>query len=105
MTTIDHRIRLRPCVAPVEFERWVREHDYASCPRLPSLAAFAVHRASADPAAPFHYFEVITVDSVAAFERDMQTDTFRALVRGFEQLAEVVDELAGDVLAPGYRRA
>ena len=105
MTTIIHRIRLRPGTAPETFERWVREQDYAACPRLPSLAAFAVHRVSTEPSAPFHYVEVITVDSAAAFERDMATDVFGELVRGFSRLAEVVDEVAGDVIAPGYRRA
>lgn len=104
MTTIIHTIRLKPGVAHERFEQWVRETDYQSCPRLPSVAQFSVHCVSTDPEAPFHYFEVIHVDNLDAFEQDMRTDTFRALVDGFSQMADVVTEITGRDIPPGWRR-
>ncbi|MFF7728704.1 RedY protein [Streptomyces sp. NPDC008001] len=102
---IVHRIRLRPGVTPDRFETWVRETDYATCPELPSVLSFSVQRVSADPAAPVHFFEVIGVRSLAEFEKDAAGPAFARLVTDFEGMAEVLDELAGVRVEPGYRAA
>lgn len=104
MKVIVHRIRLKPGVSPETFERWVKERDYATCPDLPSLSQFAVHRVSTAPSAAFHYFEVICVASMEALERDMATPHFHALVEAFEKMASVVDEISGDRIEPGFLR-
>ena len=104
MITIVHKIRLKPGIDHERFERWVREVDYATCPDLPSAYAFAVHRASTEPRAPFHYFEVIRIANHEAFERDMATPLFQSLVAAFDQMAEVVEEIAGSKIEPGYTR-
>ncbi|MET9416212.1 RedY protein [Streptomyces klenkii] len=105
MDLIVHRIRLRPGVTPGRFETWVRETDYATCPELPSVLSFSVQRVSGDPSAPVHFFEVIGVRSRAEFERDTTGGAFARLVADFEKMAEVVDELAGVRVEPGYRAA
>ena len=104
MITIVHKIRLKPGIDSERFERWVREVDYAACPDIPSALGFAVHRASTAPGAPFHYFEVIRIADAAAFDRDMATPMFQRLVADFDQMAEVVEEITGDKLEPGYER-
>ncbi|WP_449475841.1 RedY protein [Streptomyces abikoensis] len=103
MDLIVHRIRLRPGITPVRFETWVRETDYATCPELPSVLSFSVQRVSGDPAAPVHFFEVIGVRSRAEFARDTTGPAFARLVAEFEEMAEVVDEVAGTRVEPGYR--
>ncbi|MGH2898523.1 MAG: RedY protein [bacterium] len=105
MVTIVDKIRLKPGVDPERFERWVRDSDYASCPALPSLVSFAVARATVDSGAPFHYFEIIQVTSAEAFEADMASDTFRALVAAFADMADVVETFRGRRLEPGYTGA
>jgi hypothetical protein len=104
MITIVHKIRLKPGIDHERFERWVREVDYAACPEIPSAYGFAVHRAATDPRAAYHYFEVIRIADAAAFERDMATPHFQRLVADFDQMAEVVEEISGDKLEPGYTR-
>lgn len=104
MITIIHKIRLKPGLDHEQFERWVREVDYAACPDLPSAYGFAVHRASTEPRAAFHYFEVIRIADLDAFERDMATPLFQRLVAEFGQMAEVVEEITGNKLEPGYTR-
>lgn len=103
METIVHKIRLRDVSMAPDFESWVQNTDYATCPQLPSVVAFAVHRVSTDPRAPFHYFEVIQVSSRDAFEKDMATSAFAGLVQAFTGMAEVVEEVAGTRLGAGYR--
>lgn len=104
MITVVHRIRLKAGVSPERFETWVREKDYAAAPRMDSLRSFSVHRVSSDPLAPFHYFELIAINRVEAFERDMKTPLFDSLVAAFSEMAEVVDEVQGELIEPGWRR-
>jgi hypothetical protein len=111
MAIIAHRIRLHDGVEPARFEAWVRDVDYATCPELPSVVAFSVHRVleGADAengvaaGGPIHFFEIIEVSSREAFERDMQTEPFHRLVTDFDEMASVVDEVAGERVEPGYR--
>ncbi|BDD75358.1 RedY protein [Streptomyces violaceoruber] len=103
MDVIIHRIRLHDGVDPARFEAWVRDVDYATCPRLPSVRAFAVHRVSTEQDAPFHYFESISVTGPDEFSRDMKTEAFRDLVTVFDTMATVVEEMSGELLEPGYQ--
>lgn len=105
MDVIVHRIRLHEGVDLAAFERWVRETDYATCPLLPSVLSFEVQRASREPDADCHYFEVIGVRSREEFGRDVESAAFRSLVADFEKMATVLDELVGERLEPGYLAA
>ncbi|RKS79665.1 REDY-like protein HapK [Actinomadura pelletieri DSM 43383] len=102
MEIIVHAIRLHPGTDPAEFEAWVRNVDYATCPELPSVLAFDVLRVSGEDAG--RYAEVIRVSSVPEFERDMRTEAFQRLVADFSKMAAVIDETAGERLEPGYAR-
>ncbi|WP_194813450.1 RedY protein [Nocardia sp. XZ_19_385] len=99
MDLIVHLIRLHPDTDPAEFEAWVRETDYHTCPRLPSVRAFSVQRT----ATPGHYFEVIQVSSRADFEQDMHTPDFKGLVTAFDTMATVTAEYEGTRIDPGYQ--
>lgn len=109
MTTIVHRIQLLDGVDPERFERWVRDVDYAACPELPSVLAFAVQRVVGRPVEPSAggkgtaYFEIIEVTSREEFERDMESACFQRLVAAFDQMAKVVDEAIGERVGAGYR--
>lgn len=102
MHVIVHRIRLHEGVEPSRFEQWVRDTDYAAAPELPSVRSFAVHRVTSDPTAPFQFFEIITVNSIEGFERDVQSKRFRLLEEDFGRMASVVDEISGGLIEPGY---
>lgn len=104
MNVIVHKIRLKPGVDPEHFEQWVTSTDYRACPDLPSVLRFGVHRVSADPAAPFHFFEIIHITSHEAFEADMKTPVFAGLVEGFSKMADVVEEISGGLIEPGFLR-
>lgn len=102
MKVVIHRIRLHADTDPARFEKWVREVDYATCPELPSVVAFSVHRVSAEPDAEFHYTEIISVTGTEEFERDMQTAAFHGLEAEFDTMATVVDEISGTRIGSGY---
>lgn len=102
MDIIAHHIRLHEGTAAARFESWVREVDYAACRQLPSVLAFSVQRVAAEPEAPCHYFEVISVTSGEDFRRDMRTTAFQDLVSAFDTMASVVGEVSGTRIEPGY---
>lgn len=102
MVVIIDKIRLHDAQREDEFVRWVRDTDYATCPDLPSVQRFEVVRAAAG--ADCDFFEIIHVESQAAFERDMQSAAFAALVARFSELASVVETVSGDGVPPGYAR-
>ncbi|MEO3827454.1 hypothetical protein [Actinomadura sp. B10D3] len=102
MEIIVHTIALHPDADPAEFEAWVRDVDYATCPDLPSVQAFDVVRAPGGR--PGRYFEIIRVGSAAEFEKDMRTPAFRRLETAFSTMAAVTEEMSGTRLEPGYAR-
>ena len=104
MYTIVDKIRLKPGTDPGHFESWLTARDYPSCGRLRSIVRFSVVRCSTEAEALFHYFEVIEVDSLEAFEADMMTDTFRGLVAEFSEMAQVVETSKGENSGSGYHR-
>lgn len=99
---IIDKIRLHDPLHEADFLRWVTEVDYASCPDLPSVQRFEVVRAA--PGAGFDFFEIIHVESMDAFERDMQSPVFAALVARFTQMASVVESFHGAAVPPGFVR-
>ncbi|CAG1019430.1 hypothetical protein BURC_04311 [Burkholderiaceae bacterium] len=102
MPVIIDKIRLHDAKHEEAFVRWVRDTDYATCPDLPSVQRFEVVRAA--PGAGCDFFEIIHVESQAAFERDMKTPAFAALVARFSEMASVTETIAGDGIPPGYQR-
>lgn len=102
MKTIIHKIKLKDVADVAKFKDWVENKDYVACQQLPSVKRFSVHHVSSDPNAQYHFFEVIRITDMAAFETDMATDVFASLVSAFDQMAEVVEEMTGEKIGNGY---
>ncbi len=102
MMVIIDKIRLHDPSHEQEFVRWVQEVDYATCADLPSVQRFEVVRAP--PGGDCDFLEIIHVQSQAAFERDMGTPAFAALVARFTQMASVTDTVRAVLVPPGYAR-
>ncbi|MDT8997727.1 hypothetical protein RQP53_00395 [Paucibacter sp. APW11] len=102
MDIIIDKIRLHAPEHAEAFIQWVQQVDYASCPDLPSVLRFDVVRAA--PESGCDFFEIIQVESLAAFQRDMQTPVFARLVARFSELASVTESFSGAALPPGFQR-
>ncbi len=66
---------LKPGVDPAEYERWVRERDYALVKSLPNYLSYTVHRirgpVDGAPDAGWQYIERIEVKSLEQHDRDL----------------------------------
>lgn len=102
MKTIIHKIKLKDIADIAKFKDWVENKDYVACEQLNSVKRFSVHHVSSDASADYHFFEVIRITDMAAFEADMNTPVFDSLVTAFNQMAEVVEEITGEKIGNGY---
>lgn len=66
---------LKPGVDPAEYERWVRERDYALVRSKPNYISYTVHRIrppiDGAPDAGWQYVERIEVRSLEQHDRDL----------------------------------
>lgn len=102
MKTIIHKIKLKDVNDVEKFKDWVLNKDYVACQKLPSVKRFSVHHVSSESSADYHFFEVIRISDMAAFEADMDTPVFHSLVEAFDKMADVVEEITGDKIGNGY---
>lgn len=81
---------LKPGVDPAEYERWAEERDAATVRALPSIDAFTVHRVSGaltgEP--PYRYVEVIDVNDMDQFGKDIATPEMQRVAGEFAERAD-----------------
>jgi hypothetical protein len=74
---------LKPGVDPAEYERWVRERDYAWVRSRPNYRAYTVHRIRGPIAGAsdegWQYLERIEVESLEQHDRDLASAEGEAL--------------------------
>ena len=74
------------------YEKWARNTDLPTVTALPSVDAFNVHRVTglfgADAVAPYHYVEIIEINSMDQFGADVATDTMAAVAGEFREFAD-----------------
>lgn len=73
-----------------EYERWAAERDAPAVRSLPSVDAFTVHRVvgalSGEP--PYRYVEVIDVNDMDQFGRDVATAEMQHVAAEFRERAD-----------------
>jgi hypothetical protein len=76
---------LKPGVDPAEYEKWVREKDYAFTRTHPNFVSYVVHRVNppvegAMPEAGWRYVERIEVKDAEQHRRDLASPGGKALL-------------------------
>lgn len=86
-TTILVLFNLKPEADPAAYEEWARSVDIPGVRRLPSVKRFDALRMtqllSGDKDAPYQYAEIIDIDSVDAFLKEVKTDEIQAAAADF----------------------
>jgi hypothetical protein len=92
VATIIVTFNLKKGVAPQDYERWARERDVPTVTALASVDSFRVQRATgligSDAAAPYHYLELIEVNSLETFMSEIGTKEMQGIAAEFAQYAE-----------------
>ena len=84
---------LRAGVPAKEYEAWAHTTDLPTVRALPSIARFEVFRVAAllgsDKTSPYAYAEIIDVQDMVQFGKDIATPTMSAIAARFHDLADV----------------
>jgi hypothetical protein len=91
VTTIVVLFNLKPGVDRAAYERWARETDLPIVNGLQSVDGFEVLRTAgllAGGAAPYEYVEIIRVNDLPAFGRDVASATVQRVAAEYREFAD-----------------
>ena len=83
---------LRPGVDPATYEAWAASSDAPTVRGLPSIDGFRVHALTGmlfgDAKPPFQYCEIIDINDMDAFGRDVATPAMGEIAAKFQTFAD-----------------
>ena len=83
---------LKDAGSAAAYEDWARSTDLPTVNGLDSVAGFTVHRATGllgtDAAPPYQYVEIIDVEDMELFGKEVATETMRKVAGEFQAFAE-----------------
>ena len=91
MTTIIVLLNLKPGVDRATYERWARETDLPVVRQLRSVDSFEVLRTVgllAGGEAPYQYVEIIRVNDMQAFGRDVASEAVQRVAAEYREFAD-----------------
>jgi hypothetical protein len=101
MPVVFFLARLKPGVDPAAYEQWVREVDYPTAQRLPSIISYTNHRlAGPYKKADVHYdyLEVVHVTDLEAYRRDLTGPEAERLRQQLMEFIEPSDNFIGEAI-------
>jgi hypothetical protein len=85
---------LKPGVSEESYRAWARDVDVPNVNRLGSVDSFQVFRATgrlgSDDAPPYAFIEILDINDMDAFGRDVATPAMQEVASAFQALADVV---------------
>ncbi|MDR7483307.1 MAG: hypothetical protein QN183_06905 [Armatimonadota bacterium] len=101
MPVVVFLARLRPGVEPAAYERWVREVDYPTARRLPSIVSYTNYRLAgplrkAD--VRYDYLEVIHITDLEAYRQDLARPELQTLRQQLAEFIEPSDNFVGEAI-------
>jgi hypothetical protein len=85
---------LKPGVALSTYETWAKSRDLPTVNALPSVSSFRVFkttgRMGSDEAAPYSHIEIIDIDDIDKFGKDVASETMQTIAAEFMSMADVI---------------
>ena len=101
MTTIIVLFNLKPGVERAAYERWARETDLPVVRQLRSVDHFEVLRSAGlldGGAAPYQYIEIIRVNDMQAFGRELASETVQRVAAEYSEFTDAPSVIQADAL-------
>jgi len=84
---------LKPGIAAADYEAWARATDLPTVKRLSSVAGFQVFKTTgilgSEAAPPYSYVEIIDVQDMDQFWKDVATPVMQEVAAAFQGMADV----------------
>lgn len=92
MTTIIVLFNLKADVSVADYEDWAQTTDLPTAGNLPSVDQFDVLKSQGllmnDEPSPYQYIEVLKINDMDQFGKDVSTDTMRKVAGEFQAFAD-----------------
>jgi hypothetical protein len=92
MTTIVVLFNLKTDADEARYQAWAKETDIPTAGGLPSVDAFEVLKAEgllmSDATPPYQYIEILKVNDMDQFGKDVSTETMQKVAGEFQQFAD-----------------
>jgi hypothetical protein len=108
MPVVFWMTKLKPEVQPEDYERWLKEFDYANAPELETIVSYRAYRVEQ----PFNkgeklfdYLEVIEVTDLEKYRSDLEENpAAKAIAEQWGKFLDLVGSLQAEFLPPGFLR-
>ncbi len=100
--------KLKPVVRPEDYERWIKEFDYANAPELKTILsyrAYRVERPFSEGEMLFDYLEVIEVTGLEEYRKELEENpAAKAVADQWGGFLDLVGSLQAEFIPPGFSR-
>ena len=92
MTTIIVLFNLNENVSMADYEKWAKETDLPTARALPSVDKFELLKSEglliSDEASPYQYIELLTINNMDQFGKDVSTEVMQQVASEFQAFAD-----------------
>jgi len=100
--------RLKPEMRPEDYERWLKEFDYANAHKIQTIRSYRAYRAEqpfSEGEKLFDYLEVIEVTDLEEYRRDLEENpAAKAIAQQWGEFLDLVGSLQAEFIPPGFSR-
>jgi len=108
MPVVFWMTRLKPEVRSEDYERWLKEFDYAIAHKIQSIRSYRAYRAEqpfSEGEKLFDYLEVIEVTDLEEYRRDLEENpAAKAIAQQWGEFLDLVGSLQAEFIPPGFSR-
>lgn len=108
MPVVFWMTKLKGEVRPEDYERWLKEFDYANAPKLETIVSYRAYRVEQpfiEGEKLFDYLEVIEVTNLEKYRRELvENPAAKAIAEQWGGFLDLVGSLQAEFLHPGFLR-
>lgn len=108
MPVVFWMTKLKEGIQPEDYERWLKEFDYANAPKIETILSYRAYRAERPFSAGeklFDYLEVIEVTNLEEYRRELEENSAaKAIAEQWSGFLDLVSSLQAEFIPPGYFR-
>jgi hypothetical protein len=108
MPVVFWMTKLKPGTRPEDYEKWLKEFDYATAPKLGTILSYRAYRAEkpfTGDEKPFDYLEVIQVTDLEEYRIELEEHpAAKAIAEQWGGFLDLVGSLQAEFIPPGFLR-
>jgi hypothetical protein len=108
MPVVFWMTKLKQGVRPEDYEKWLKEFDYASAPKIATIESYRAYRVAqpfSEGVKLFDYLELIQVSDLEEYRRELEENpAAKAVAEQWGGFLDLVGSLQAEFISPGFSR-